>query len=73
MSETSPLDWLRIALEQWDEQHLRRRLRVRSGPQKPTLTYGEKTYVHFGANDYLNLASDPRIAQAVRTAVDQQG
>ena len=73
MSETSPLDWLRIALEQWDEQHLRRRLRVRSGPQKPTLTYGEKTYVHFGANDYLNLASDPRIAQAVCTAVNQHG
>ncbi|MEC7695782.1 MAG: 8-amino-7-oxononanoate synthase [Planctomycetota bacterium] len=73
MSETSPLDWLRIALEQWDEQHLRRRLRVRTGPQKPTLTCGENTYVHFGANDYLNLASDPRIAQAVRTAVDQQG
>ena len=73
MSETAPLDWLRIALEQWEEQHLRRRLRVRSGPQKPTLTYGEKTHVHFGANDYLNLASDPRIAQAVCTAVDQHG
>ena len=73
MSETSPLDWLRDALEQWDEQHLRRRLRVRSGPQQPTLTYGEKTFTNFGANDYLNLANDPRIAEAVRRAVDRQG
>ena len=73
MSENLPLDWLRDALEQWDEQHLRRRLRVRSGPQQPTLTYGEKTFTNFGANDYLNLANDPRIAEAVRRAMDRQG
>ncbi|MBC19583.1 MAG: 8-amino-7-oxononanoate synthase [Planctomycetaceae bacterium] len=73
MSDTSPLDWLSGALRQWDARHLRRKLRVRNGPQQPTIVFGGKTLAHFGANDYLNLANDSRIVQAVQTAMTRHG
>ena len=69
----TPLDWLTTALEQLDDQRLRRNLRVRSGPQSPTITCGAQTLAHFGSNDYLDLANDPRILRAVHAAVDHNG
>jgi 8-amino-7-oxononanoate synthase len=57
-----PLDWLDDALGDLDRRGLRR-----------TLAVHDKGLVNFGSNDYLGLAADPRIAAAVRDAVDRYG
>jgi len=72
-NQQSPLDWLSGALEQLEEQGLGRQRRVRSGPQQPKVTFAGRSVVHFGSNDYLDLANDPRIVRAVCTAVERDG
>ena len=53
----------------WSEQHLRRRLLTRDGPQSARLSIDGRELVNFGSNDYLALAADPRLARAVAEAV----
>ena len=69
-----PLDWLDDALADLDRRGLRRTLAARGGPQRgDRITTGGQTLVNFGSNDYLGLAADPRIAAAVKVAIDQYG
>ncbi|MCI0360734.1 MAG: aminotransferase class I/II-fold pyridoxal phosphate-dependent enzyme, partial [Planctomycetaceae bacterium] len=77
-----PLDWLDDALADLDRRGLRRTLSERHGPCSPTLRVGQgsgqrsassQTLINFGSNDYLGLASDPRIIAAVRAALDDCG
>ena len=72
-NQQSPLDWLSSALKQLEEQGLSRQRRVRSGPQQPKVTFAGRSVTHFGSNDYLDLANDPRIVHAVCTAVERDG
>ncbi len=67
------LDWLDHALTDLDRSGLRRRLTVRSSPQGVRIEIDGQSLVNFGSNDYLGLASDPRIADAVRHILDQAG
>lgn len=59
-TESDPLAWLEPALAQWEAAGLRRRLSIRETPQSGHTTAG----LNFGSNDYLGLASDPRLAAA---------
>jgi 8-amino-7-oxononanoate synthase len=77
-----PLGWLDDALEQLDAQGLRRRLVTRIGPQGSTIEVetddapaieAGRTLVNFGANDYLGLAADPRLAAAAQRAAADEG
>jgi 8-amino-7-oxononanoate synthase len=69
-----PLDWLDDALADLDRRGLRRTLAARQGPQRgDQITLGGQTLVNFGSNDYLGLAADPRIAAAVKDAIDRYG
>jgi len=71
---TDPLDWLDDALADLNQRGLRRTLTARSGPQRGNLfTIDGQSLVNFGSNDYLGLAADPRIAAAVREAIDKYG
>ncbi|MEX2176766.1 MAG: 8-amino-7-oxononanoate synthase [Pirellulaceae bacterium] len=71
---SDPLDWLDAALGDLDRHNLRRSLTARHGPQRgDKIEIGGQTLVNFGSNDYLGLAADPRIAAAVRQALDQEG
>ena len=69
-----PLDWLSDALADLDARGLRRMLTSRHSPQRgDQIVINGQTLVNFGSNDYLGLATDPRIAAAVKAAVDQYG
>jgi len=75
MSDTSgsPLDWLRESLEQLEQGGLRRDLRVRSGPQRARALLDAREFVHFGANDYLDLAADRRVVEAACGVASESG
>lgn len=69
---TDPLDWIDDALFDWEQRGLRRRLRVRSGPQTPATVWDGRELVNFGSNDYLGLASQP-LVRAVRDVLMDVG
>ena len=54
-------------------QHLYRRRRVSDSPQGPEMTVDGKSLLAFCSNDYLGLAGDKRIAQALQQGVDRWG
>ena len=68
-----PLAWLDDELTTLDAQHLQRHLTVRTGPQQATVEFDGRTYINFGANDYLGLAADPRLATAAARAITTDG
>jgi 8-amino-7-oxononanoate synthase len=71
---SDPLAWLDDALADLDRRALRRTLAARRGPQRAdAIEIAGQTLVNFGSNDYLGLASDPRIVAAARAALDEYG
>jgi 8-amino-7-oxononanoate synthase len=69
-----PLAWIDDALADLDRRALRRTLITRSGPQRDDrIEINGQTLINFGSNDYLGLAAAPRIAAAVKTAIDEYG
>jgi 8-amino-7-oxononanoate synthase len=68
-----PFQWIHQRLEQLDQTHLRRRLRERTSHQSDTVTLGSDTLLNFGSNDYLGLARDSRIAEAVKKSMATYG
>jgi glycine C-acetyltransferase len=51
-------------------QGLYKEERVLQGPQGPEVKVGGRTVLNFCANNYLGLASDPRVVEAARRALD---
>jgi 8-amino-7-oxononanoate synthase len=72
-SKHDPLSWIDSELERLDSAGLRRRLVIRESPQSATVTIDGRELVNFGSNDYLGLASDPRLAAAAKAAIDAEG
>src|SRR5262245_15313187 len=69
-----PLAWLDDALADLDRRALRRTLTERQSPQRgDRIEIGGQSLVNFGSNDYLGLASDPRVVAAASAALDQYG
>jgi 8-amino-7-oxononanoate synthase len=73
MSNHNPLAWIDAALDDLERHDLRRRHSMRSGPQSASITIDGREVVNFGSNDYLGLASDPRLAEAARAAAEREG
>jgi 8-amino-7-oxononanoate synthase len=69
----NPLSWIDDELGLLEQQRLRRRLRTHIGPQTARMTIDGRELIHFGSNDYLGLAADPRLAQAATEAVAHDG
>jgi len=67
------LGWLGEALEELDRRSLRRMRRCRQSPQGRTIWLDGRELVNFGSNDYLGLAGDPRLAEAVRHGLEKEG
>jgi 8-amino-7-oxononanoate synthase len=70
---SNPLDWIDDELQMLSSQHLRRERRVFAGRGDVVLQYEGREFINFGSNDYLNLAGDPRLAQAVSIAMQVEG
>lgn len=68
-----PLRWIDAALADLHARSLRRSLLAHAGGQGAILRIGAREYVNFGSNDYLALATDPRLADAAVAAVRRQG
>lgn len=68
-----PLGWLDNELAALEQQHLRRRIRTRQGPQAAHFSVEGQELINFGSNDYLALSADPRLTAAVVAAVGQEG
>jgi 8-amino-7-oxononanoate synthase len=73
ISPSESLHWIDGELDALERQGLRRRLLTRDGLQTATVSLDGREYVNFSANDYLGLAADPRIADAVAEAVKHYG
>jgi 8-amino-7-oxononanoate synthase len=69
----NPLSWIDDELAALEQGHLLRRLTTRDGPQSARLRIDGRELVNFGSNDYLGLAADPRLTQAVADALAREG
>jgi 8-amino-7-oxononanoate synthase len=64
---SSPLlDRLQQKLHELDTQHLSRQRRTVSTPHAPCMTVDGRPIVAFCSNDYLGLAADPRVVEALQ-------
>ena len=66
-------DALRAGLSALRERDLERTLRVVSRKEGANVETANGTAVDFSSNDYLGLATDPRVAEAVLAAVKEYG
>ena len=66
-SASSPLlEGLQQKLHELDTQHLIRQRRIVSTPHAPSMTVDGRPMVAFCTNDYLGLAADPRVIEALQ-------
>lgn len=68
-----PLAYLGQELESLKQQGLYRTLRVLEGEQLPHATFDHKSVVNLSSNNYLGLATHPRLRKAASDAVEQFG
>lgn len=68
-----PLAWIDDELRELERHDLRRRLQSYSRPAAAVVESGGKRFVNFGSNDYLGLATDPRLGEAASRAVRTSG
>jgi 8-amino-7-oxononanoate synthase len=74
MSMPMPLDWIEDELGCLRQSRLLRELRVRESPHVAGLVQFEgQALADFGSNDYLGIAADPRMVDAVTRATGEHG
>lgn len=67
----NPLGWIDAELQQLEGAGLRRRRRIRQGPQGAVVVLDGRQVVNFGSNDYLGLAGDERLKAAATAALEE--
>ncbi|HLA84069.1 MAG TPA: 8-amino-7-oxononanoate synthase, partial [Thermoguttaceae bacterium] len=67
------LSWVNRELDLLREGGVCRQLCTRQGPQAAGLRLDDWQGTSFGSNDYLGLAGDRRVAEAVAVALGDQG
>ncbi len=72
-SLTPALRWVREELQQLSARGLERRRKLRTSQQGPIIRLEGRDVLNFGSNDYLGLASDPRLMQAAISSFRQEG
>lgn len=74
MPETSPLlSGLQDKLDELGRQHLIRQRRLVETPHAPAMTVDGRAMLAFCSNDYLGLAADPRVVEALRDGALRYG
>ncbi|HQF12843.1 MAG TPA: 8-amino-7-oxononanoate synthase [Thermogutta sp.] len=71
--DQDPLAWIEISLKELEDAGLRRQCRTRECSQGRMIRFGERLLLNFGSNDYLGLAADTRLIQAVSEAIHREG
>jgi len=66
-------DLIRQTLDDLEGQGLRRRLVEVGSAAGPHIKVGGRTVLAFASNNYLGLASDPRVCEAAKRAIDRWG
>ena len=66
-------DFLQKSLDDLDNRHLRRRLRMSALPTGPLVRFADKTMHNFASNDYLGLAAHPQVIAAALEAAREFG
>jgi 8-amino-7-oxononanoate synthase len=64
-------DFLRTRLQQYQQANLYRTRQCHERAQAPILMIAGKPYLSFCSNDYLGLASEPRLKQALQQGMEQ--
>src|SRR6478609_426495 len=72
-SSHNPLSWIDAALADLERNNLRRHQTRRESTQSARITIDGRDHINFGSNDYLGLASDPRLAAAANAAAEREG
>ncbi len=67
------LDWLEDDIRSLKELGYYNKIRTISSPQGSRLVIDGKSVLNFCSNNYLGLASDPRLTRAAREAMDKYG
>ena len=67
------MDWIEEALAALKDKGLWRQLRTTGSPPGPEIAIDGRRVVQFASNDYLSLASDPRLADAAARAAREGG
>jgi 8-amino-7-oxononanoate synthase len=67
------LSWIDDELKSLDANDLRRHLSTRQGVQSARIILDGRELISFGSNDYLGLASDPRLAATASQAAREEG
>ena len=70
---TDPLGYLADEIEELKRESLYRPLRVMSGAQEPRTTMDGRPVISLSSNNYLGLATHPRLVQAALAAVRDLG
>jgi 8-amino-7-oxononanoate synthase len=68
-----PLGWIDEAAGHWTRRGLERRLIAHGPPAPGRIERDGRVLVHFGSNDYLGLAADPRVVAAGQNAAARFG
>lgn len=71
--QSRAFDWIGGELEELSRQGLRRFRRVRRVGRAGRVVLEDREVLHFGSNDYLGLASHPRVVAAARQAALEFG
>jgi glycine C-acetyltransferase len=72
-SRPDPLGYLADEIRALEEQSLYRPLVVMGGPQEPRTTMGGRPVISLSSNNYLGLATHPRLVEAALRAVQELG
>jgi 8-amino-7-oxononanoate synthase len=70
---SGPFGWVQESLDQLDSEGLRRGLRVAEGASLPEMRLDGRDVVQFSSNNYLGLATHPRVLAAAGEALAKYG
>lgn len=68
-----PLAWIDAEADAWSREGLERRLAALGAAEPGRVDRGGRPLVNFASNDYLGLASDPRVVEAAARAAATYG